>query len=1155
MSIARAFFFERYNENHDPDNGQFASGGGGSGGGGGDSLYKDVGAKNGSGSGSKAASGKDGGSKGPAVSGATAQGQSRPYEGKSPRNDQGHGRLEGAAIKRVFAPSAEHEQSQRDGGATPLSFNELGQGGAAVFHKLIGDAKTANKYGAAVTQYPESDYEHVRLFSTDDGKVGFALKGDDIVSVFKHPDSNAKDIVASILPLAVQEGGRRLDCFDTVLPYLYAKEGFKAVSRTPFDDNYQPDGWDKQTFSDYNGGKPDVVFMVYDKNAAPYQKSDGKTFPSYDDATKAQKNAVAAAEPKASELFDKYHDTSAKADDIVASVSGASEAVASAESRLKDATPTNAPVSKGGFIQADGTYTPERQELHDRILGELFSTDAVKAATPGAGEKPIMTVLGGRGGSGKSWFTKQGIADASRAIYINADDLQAKLPGYEGWNAALYHDEASDLAKAADDWARELGVSVIHDATMRTPGGTAKRVGDYKAAGYAVHGHYMFLPPQTSTKRAVERFVRGGTEGRYVPASYLLNSTTNERTFDGLKGQFDKWTIYENTGASPKLVAEGGASEQQEKRNSRHSTRQVRERSRSAGRRRQPLFAGDAEEAARDARAPQEGAEQGIRALSGAFFFERYNENHDPDSGQFASGSGGGSGGGSVEPAATPAASAPAAKSSKTATSIAATAKPATTGASASEKGAKVKAKLDDFSKAKVELGRFAADKQLADRFIDQWDSRIGEDPAAFKKEFLGGADATMHINMPNSTGEWEISGSLLSRDGRTIGTYTRRIDWRDKTAESAFLQLSPSQTDKAIGKKVLAGNVEMYKKLGIEKVKVHANIDVGGYAWAKYGYVPDRNSWNSLSSKILSKLDRGSSGGGSGSGYRPESWDEIPDHQQDEIRDAWMRSTRDDFVQSEIDNWRDNGDALDQAKGDLAEQFDVDDLRPEWAVDAVNDVIADRADGEHPVPYTQQQVLAAVSVNYETGYEGRPDPKIEFDNDKLREPSTFSKEQLLLPGIEQVDPSSALSVEMRDEIEKALIDAFNEKAEKNSQELDPPDYIYESVEEYQRDSWDNMSDREKYRWADNNGSIEEIETDDEDQADLDIDPDDADGLRELAESSDPKALWAIADSDKGKELLLGSDWYGTLNLKDKETMDRFYAYVGKPKGSTDAQA
>ena len=50
-------------------------------------------------------------------------------------------------------------------------------------------------------------------------------------------------------------------------------------------------------------------------------------------------------------------------------------------------------------------------------------------------------MLGGRGGSGKGGVTKSGGAvDKGKAIYINSDDVLEKLPGYEGWNAALYQE-------------------------------------------------------------------------------------------------------------------------------------------------------------------------------------------------------------------------------------------------------------------------------------------------------------------------------------------------------------------------------------------------------------------------------------------------------------------------------------------------------------------------------------------------------------------------------------------------------------------------------------------------------------------------------------------------------------------------------------------
>lgn len=69
----------------------------------------------------------------------------------------------------------------------------------------------------------------MRLFLTQDAKAGFALKGDDVVSVF----STQKDGAAHLmLLLAIQAGGRRLDAFDSVLPKIYAPNGFVATSRT-----------------------------------------------------------------------------------------------------------------------------------------------------------------------------------------------------------------------------------------------------------------------------------------------------------------------------------------------------------------------------------------------------------------------------------------------------------------------------------------------------------------------------------------------------------------------------------------------------------------------------------------------------------------------------------------------------------------------------------------------------------------------------------------------------------------------------------------------------------------------------------------------------------------------------------------------------------
>lgn len=269
-------------------------------------------------------------------------------------------------------------------------------------------------------------------------------------------------------------------------------------------------------------------------------------------------NALHSAD--AASLLHAHSDPSVQPEQVVASVPGAASAIEAVEKRLATGIPTSAPVEAGGHIQADGTYTEERQAIHEAIIRHVFTDANVSAATPKEGEKPTMTILGGRGGSGKSWFTKSGLVQ--NAININPDDLQELLPGYEPWKAALYHDEAVDIVSLVDKVARDAGLNVVHDATMRRAEKSEKMVKAYSEAGYNVVGYYMFLPPQTSTKRtfadrAIDRFMNP-QNGRYVPPSYLMSSVTNEKTFDHLKPYFDKWAIYENMGKEPKLYAEGG---------------------------------------------------------------------------------------------------------------------------------------------------------------------------------------------------------------------------------------------------------------------------------------------------------------------------------------------------------------------------------------------------------------------------------------------------------------------------------------------------------------------------------------------------------------------------------------------------------------------
>lgn len=229
-----------------------------------------------------------------------------------------------------------------------------------------------------------------------------------------------------------------------------------------------------------------------------------------------------------------------------------SEKIVTVQDRLKAIEETIKQFKK------DGSYGDERSVIHEKIISEIMSIEKIKAATPAEGESPTFTVLGGRGGSGKSWFNGK-VYDESKAIVLDADHIKGKLPEYEGWNAAMVHEESSDIFDKITNMAAERGLNIVHDATMKNTEKAVALVNRFKDMGYRTEAHYMHLPRQEAAKRAVSRFL--GKTQRYVPIDIVLSNKTNEESFDRVKGLVDKWSFRDNNvpqGQDPILISESG---------------------------------------------------------------------------------------------------------------------------------------------------------------------------------------------------------------------------------------------------------------------------------------------------------------------------------------------------------------------------------------------------------------------------------------------------------------------------------------------------------------------------------------------------------------------------------------------------------------------
>lgn len=153
-------------------------------------------------------------------------------------------------------------------GISTPSYNKLklnNQQSIDTFKKAIAKAKQSlGNDGASVEL--KDDYTDINLYLSEDGESGFGIKPNgDIVSVFS--SKKVKGRAHHLLEMAVYEGGgRQLDCFDIYLTKIYEAHGFKPVAKMKWNDEYIPEGWNKDNFKDYNNGEPDVVFMVYDPN-------------------------------------------------------------------------------------------------------------------------------------------------------------------------------------------------------------------------------------------------------------------------------------------------------------------------------------------------------------------------------------------------------------------------------------------------------------------------------------------------------------------------------------------------------------------------------------------------------------------------------------------------------------------------------------------------------------------------------------------------------------------------------------------------------------------------------------------------------------------------------------------------------------------------
>ena len=110
-------------------------------------------------------------------------------------------------------------------------------------------------------------------------------------------------------------------------------------------------------------------------------------------------------------------------------------------------------------------------------------------------------------------------------------------------------------------------------------------------------------------------------------------------------------------------------------------------------------------------------------------------------------------------------------------------------------------------------------------------------------------------IDMAMDTRVGDVRVAFHGSDWFARRTFSR---WGNELRVSHdYFTIEPGGQGAGLATTLLANSVDAYRSLRVSQVAVHADIDVGGYAWAKFGFVPGDASWDDLRHSLREGLWR----------------------------------------------------------------------------------------------------------------------------------------------------------------------------------------------------------------------------------------------------------------------------------------------------------
>ncbi|MGN0998781.1 MAG: hypothetical protein ACI4PO_04440, partial [Faecousia sp.] len=265
------------------------------------------------------------------------------------------------------------------------------------------------------------------------GSAGLAVAPDgDIEAVFaNHAAGAPKGATKSLIPLAIANGGTKLDCYGEELVSLYAKYGFFPVARVKFDPQYANPGWDSSK------GTPDIFFMMHNGDSADTVVEKIGTYPI---PTKAELEALPEMD---------YDSAYAYRDRLLEQIKFQPKN-AEAEAQFDEFTQRYGAIPTGETPARD-VQVPQRIS-EEEAVGRTARTIMEAAATPDS-----------RLGSVREAVVDGKFAYTEISNQQLADDAAQRIQ-YDGWDKSLNDWTAKVRQNQADEKLAAMGAQLLNNA-------------------------------------------------------------------------------------------------------------------------------------------------------------------------------------------------------------------------------------------------------------------------------------------------------------------------------------------------------------------------------------------------------------------------------------------------------------------------------------------------------------------------------------------------------------------------------------------------------------------------------------------------------------------------------------------------------------------